>query len=322
MNRFVAGIDLGGTKTEVGLIAPDNRIVVRRRFPTEEHLGPHSVVERIAASIAEMEEQLSGGERVAAVGICTPGPVDHAAGVLLDPPNIPGLHHAPLAALLGERLDVPVRIDHDAKAAGLGEFHCGAGRGKRSMVYIIVGTGVGAAIIIDGQLYRGMHNSAGEFGHTTLDRNGVLCSCGARGCIETFMSGPWLARRYAAAQRGEAPTLETPTLLDGQQVAALAQQGDPLALRILTEAGEALGVAIATLAMILDIEYYVVGGSVAHCGDLLLEPARDMVPRYSFRSVGERVRIVKNQLDTDAALLGCAWLARQALKATKGNSGS
>lgn len=322
MNRFVAGVDLGGTKTEVGLVAPDNRIVARRRFATEDHLGPHSVVERVAASIAEMEEQLPDRERVAAVGICTPGPVDHAAGVLLDPPNIPGLHHAPLAALLSERLRAPVRIDHDAKAAGLGEFHYGAGRGERSMVYIIVGTGVGAAIIADGQLYRGMHNSAGEFGHTTLDRNGALCSCGARGCVETFMSGPWLARRYAAAQRGEAPTLETPTRFDGQQVAALAQQGDPLALRILTEAGEALGIAIATLAMILDIEYYVIGGSVAHCGDLLLEPARRMVPHYSFRSVGERVRIVKNQLDTDAALLGCAWLAREALKAAKGNRGS
>ena len=320
MDSFVAGVDLGGTKTEVGLIAPDNRIVTRRRFLTEDRRGPHSVVERIAASIAEMEQQLPVGERVAAVGVCTPGPVDHAGGVLLDPPNIPGLHHAPLAALLGERLGVPVRIDHDAKAAGLGEFHYGAGRGERSMVYIIVGTGVGAAIIADGQIYRGMHNSAGEFGHTTLDRNGVLCSCGARGCVETFMSGPWLARRYAAAQREEAPRLETPTPLDGQQVAALAQQGDPLALRILTEAGEALGVAIATLAMILDIECYVIGGSVAHCGDLLLKPARRMAPRYSFRSVGERVRIVKNQLDTDAALLGCAWLARQALKMTQGDT--
>ncbi len=312
---FVAGVDLGGTKTEIGLVTPDHRIIARRRFPTEDRLGPHSVVERIAASIEEMQQQLPRGERVAAVGVCTPGPVDHAAGVLLDPPNIPGLHHAPLAALLSERLNAPVRLDHDAKAAGLGEFHYGAGRGERSMVYIIVGTGVGAAIIADGQVYRGMHNSAGEFGHTTLDRAGALCSCGSRGCVETFMSGPWLARRYVAAQRGETPTLETSTALDGQQVAALAQQGDALALRILTEAGEALGVAIATLAMILDIECYVIGGSVAHCGNLLLEPARRTAPRYSFRSVGKRVRIVQNQLDTDAALLGCAWLAREALQA-------
>ena len=198
-----------------------------------------------------------------------------------------------------------MRIDHDAKATGLGEFHYGAGRGERSMVYVIVGTGVGAAIIADGQLYRGLHNSSGEFGHTTLDRFGAVCSCGSRGCVETFMSGPWLARRYAAAQRGETPTMDTVTSIGGQEIAALAEQGDPLALRIITEAGEALGAAIATLAMILDIECYVIGGSVAHCGELFFAPARRTVPHYSFRSVGERVRIVGNQLDTD----GASWVA-------------
>ncbi|GIK73086.1 MAG: hypothetical protein BroJett021_20740 [Chloroflexota bacterium] len=317
MTVYVAGIDLGGTKIEVGLIAPDNRIVARRRFPTEDHLGPASVVERIAACLDELQTQLPGGERVAAVGVCTPGPVDHASGTLIDPPNIPGLHHTPLAALLSDRLGVPVPIDHDAKATGLGEYHYGAGRGERSMVYVIVGTGVGIAIVADGQIYRGLHNSAGEFGHSTMDRFGAVCSCGSRGCVETFMSGPWLARRYAAAQRGEPPTLETVATLGGQEIAALAHQGDPLALRVITEAGEALGAAVATLAMTLDIDYFVIGGSVAHCGDLLFAPARRTVPHYSFKSVGERVRIVGSQLDTDGALLGCAWLARQALPMTK-----
>ena len=313
MANWVAGIDLGGTKIEVGLIAPDNRILARKRFPTEDHLGPASVVARIAACLDELQAQLPGGERVAAVGVCTPGPVDHAAGTLIDPPNVPGLHHTPLAALLSDRLGVPVRIDHDAKATGLGEFHYGAGRGERSMVYVIVGTGVGIAIIADGQIYRGLHNSAGEFGHTTMDRFGAHCACGSRGCVETYMSGPWLARRYAAAQHGEPPTLETLTTLGGQQIAELAAQGDPLAQRVISEAGEALGAAVATLAMTLDIDYFVIGGSVAHCGEMLLAPARRSAPHYSFKSVSARVRIVGTQLDTDGALLGCAWLARQAL---------
>ena len=129
------------------------------------------------------------------------------------------------------------------------------------------------------------------------------------------MSGPWLARRYAAAQRGETPTMETVTTLGGQEIAALAEQGDPLALRVITDAGEALGAAVATLAMTLDIDYFVIGGSVAHCGEMFFAPARRTVPHYSFRSVGARVRIAGNQLDTDGALLGCAWLARQALMA-------
>ena len=313
MTQWVAGIDLGGTKIEVGLIAPDNRIVARQRFPTEDARGPASVVERIATCLDDLQAQLPANKRVLAVGVCTPGPVDHALGMLIDPPNVPGLHHTPLAALLSERLGVPVRVDHDAKATGLGEYHYGAGRGEHSMVYVIVGTGVGIAIIANGEVYRGLHNSAGEFGHTTMDRFGANCACGSRGCVETFMSGPWLARRYAAAQRGETPTLETATTQSGLEIAALARKGDSLALRVISEAGEALGAAVATLAMTLDIDCFVIGGSVAHCAELLLTPARQSVLWYSFKSVGARVRIVGNQLDTDGALLGCAWLARQAL---------
>lgn len=314
MGEWVIGIDLGGSKTEIGLISPDDRILARERFPTEDHRGAESVVERIAQGVERLQATLPTGERVAAVGICTPGPVDHLRGLVLDPPNLPGLHHTPLASLLSRRLGMPVQLEHDAKATALGEYHFGAGRGERSMVYIIVGTGVGAAIIAEGQLYRGAHNSAGEFGHTMLDRQGPLCTCGSRGCVETFLSGPWLARRYRAAQLGCPPSLEVDGGLTGQDVATLARQGDELARRVIAEAGEALGIAIATLAMILDIECYVIGGSVARCGKLLLEPARRAVPLHAFRSVSERVRILGNQLDTDAALLGCAWLARQALK--------
>lgn len=313
MDNWVVGVDLGGTKIEIGLIAPDNRVVARQRMPTDDQLGAQSVVERIAQVVETMQGQMPATAQVAALGICTPGPVDHTTGTLLDPPNIPGLHYTPLQALLTARLGVPVAVEHDAKATGLGEYHYGAGRGEQSLVYIIAGTGVGAALIADGQIYRGQHNSSGEFGHAPLDRFGPVCHCGSRGCVETFISGPWLARRYAAALSGAAPTLDTVTTLGGQEVAEKARAGEPLALQVITQAGEALGAAIATLAMVLDIECYVVGGSVAHCGDMLLEPARRTVPRYSFRSVSQRVRIVANQLDTDAALLGCAWLARQAL---------
>jgi glucokinase len=310
MKPWVAGIDLGGTKIEIGLVAPDNRIVARRRFPTEDWRGPESVVERIGSCLDALAAELPAGVVLQATGICCPGPLDHATGTLIDPPNIPGLHHTPLGTLLADRLGMPVQVEHDAKATGLGEFHFGAGRDETSMVYIIVGTGVGAALIVDGEIYRGMHNSAGEFGHATIDLHGVQCHCGSIGCTETFMSGPWLARRYAAAQAGVTPSLAIETELTGAAVAQRAEAGDDTARRIIGEAGEALGAAIGGLAMTLDIECYVVGGSVAHCGDLLFEPARRAVPHYAFDSVAERVRIVPNQLDTDGAILGCAWLAR------------
>lgn len=315
MSDWVVGVDLGATKIALGLIDPQDQIVARRRIPTNADDGPQTVVERIAQSVAELEKEVPDGGQITALGICSPGPIDFQAGMIIDPPNIPGLHNTPLRQMLGERLNLPVSLEHDAKAAALGEFYYGAGRGERSMVYIVVGTGVGAAIIIDGQLYRGAHNAAGEVGHITLDRYGALCSCGSRGCVETYASGPWLARHYQRAleREGAVNRREDQQRITGELVTRLAGQGDALAQRVVTEAGEALGVAVASMAMVLDIELYVVGGGVAKSGDLLLEPARKIVPRYSHQSVSSRVRIVAAALGDDGPILGCGWLAGQAL---------
>jgi glucokinase len=315
MSGWVVGIDLGGTKIELGLVDPQNRIIDRHRVPTDQHEGPQAVVERIAENVAELERALPRGRRIAALGMCSPGPLDHQTGTLIDPPNLPDLHHTPLRRMLAERLDLPVSLEHDAKAAALGEFYYGAGRGEQSMVYIVVGTGVGAAIIMDGQLYRGEHNFAGEVGHITLDRSGEPCICGSRGCAEIYLSGPWLARRYRRAlqQAEEGRSSGDQRPVTGELIAHLAEQGDLLAMEVMEHAGEALGLTIASMAMILNIDLYVVGGSVAKSGDLLLEPARKTVPRYTFQSVGPQVRIVASELGDDGPILGCSWLARQAL---------
>jgi glucokinase len=314
MHEWVIGIDLGGTKIDIGLVNPHDQITACRRIPTDGENGPQAVVERIARSVAELEKALPEGQQISALGICSPGPVDHQTGLLLDPPNLQGLHHTPLRQMLADRLHIPISLEHDAKAAALGDFYYGAGRDARSMVYVVVGTGVGAAIIVDGQVYRGEHNFAGEIGHSTMDRHGELCSCGSRGCVETYMSGPWLARRYQDAldRGGWTAPREDSQPITGEVVARMAKEGDPLALKILVEAGEALGITIATMAMILNIDLYVIGGSVAKAGDLFLDPARKMVPHYSFQSVSPQVRIVATELDTDGPILGCAWLARQA----------
>ena len=313
MSDWVIGIDLGATKIALGLIDPGDRIVARRRIPTDGDAGPQVVVGRTAQAVTELAGELPAGERVAAVGICTPGPVDHQSGTLIDPPNLQGLHNTPLRQMLSDRLGLPVSLEHDAKAAALGEFHYGAGRGEQSMVYIVVGTGVGAAIIIDGRLYRGLHNSAGEVGHITLDRDGELCPCGSSGCVETYVAGPWLARRYTRGLEQEGREPESPLRITGETVARLAQEGDPLAVRVLAQAGEALGVAVASLAMVLDVDLFVIGSSVARAGDLLLGRARDVVPCCSYDSVSCRVRIVTTELWDDGPILGCGWLARQAV---------
>lgn len=309
MIPWVVGIDLGATKIRLGLVSPQDEIVAVRQIPTLAHEGPASVVTRICSAVADAAASLPAGENIAALGICSPGPVDLESGMLIDPPNLQGLHHMPLRRLLSDALAMPVLLEHDAKAAALGDYYFGAGRAARDMIFVVVGTGVGAAVIIDGQVLRGAHNSAGEIGHTTLDRNGALCSCGSRGCVETYMSGPWLARHYQEAARAQGVEAEG---VSGSDVMQRAAAGDALALAVFEQAGSALGTAIATMAMMLDVDLYVIGGSVAKAGDLLLEPARRAVPHYSFHSVSERVRIVPTALHDDGPLLGCAWLARQA----------
>lgn len=309
MQPWVIGIDLGGTKIRLGLVSPQDEIVAARQIATNPHEGIDAVTARIGAAVGELNESMPSGCSVAAVGICSPGPVDHESGMLIDPPNLQGLHHTPLRQKLIDCLHLPVVLEHDAKAAGLGDYYFGAGRGSRSMIYVVAGTGVGAALIMDGIVYRGPHNSAGEIGHTTIDRHGELCGCGSRGCVETYISGPWLGRRYERLIRPGAPPSG---LIGGNDVARLAAEGDVAALQVFEDAGDALGAAVATMAMMLDVDLYVIGGSVAKAGDLLLAPARRGVPRYSFQSVGRRVRILPTALGDDGPILGCAWLARQA----------
>lgn len=315
---WVIGVDLGGTKIEIGLISPENRVTERVRIPTLARLGPGSVVERIAQEVELLSALRPAGTRIAALGLCAPGPVDHAAGTLVDPPNLSGLHYAPLQQMLSVRLGIPVQIDHDAKAACLGEFYYGAGRDERSMTYIITGTGVGSATILNGQMLRGQNNTAGEVGHVPLDRSGDLCSCGSRGCVETFIAGPWLALRYERKLESAGRPHES----DGGELAAadvvgLALSGDEQAIEVMEEAGSALGAAVATLAMVLDVDLFVVGGSVVKAGDLILEPARRAVPKHCYRSVGCGVRIVATEIGADGHILGSGWMARHALSEAK-----
>ena len=298
---WVIGIDLGGSKIALGLVSPGDEIISRRRIDTNADDGVGKVTERIAAQVDSLKRDLPGGATIAGVGIGTPGPVDHVSGELHTLVNLPGISNTPFRRILQEKLGLPVKLDHDAKVAALGEFHFGAGRGRDSMIYIVIGTGVGAAIIYGGRLIYGESNTAGESGHMTVDPNGSLCHCGSRGCLETYTSGPALAKHYATAS-GEA--------VSGAEVTQRALTGDAVAVRTLKGAGRALGIAIASIAMTVNIEQFVIGGSVVGAGDLLLDPARESLKGYSFVAVAAKVRVSASSLGEDAALLGAGFMAR------------
>ncbi|NJM39567.1 MAG: ROK family protein, partial [Anaerolineae bacterium] len=206
MNDWVIGVDLGATKVALGLVDPTGNLAGTRRIQTEAVRGPEFAIANIAHAIEALAtEARIGAQAVRAVGVCSPGPVDHVAGLILDPPNL-GWCNVPFRRMLADRLGIPVSLEHDAKAAALGELHFGAGRehGLSDLVYVIVGTGVGAAIILNGEPFRGSTNSAGEIGHVTLDRRGEPGSSGVPGCVESYMSGPYLARHYAQ-RTGQSP---------------------------------------------------------------------------------------------------------------------
>ncbi len=300
----VIGIDLGGSKIALGLVSEQDVIVARRRIDTDSDAGLESVIARIAREVEALAGVLGSEGRVDAIGVGAPGPVDHVNGDLLTLVNLPGISNSPFRRALQKRLSLPVALDHDAKAAALGEFHFGAGIERDSLIYIVIGTGVGAAIIYEGQLIYGESNSAGESGHMTVYPDGHLCHCGSRGCLETYASGPALAKHYAAAA-GETIT--------GAEVAERARAGDEIAREALRSAGRTLGIAIASMAMTLNIELFVIGGGVALAGDLLLAPARESLKGYSFKAVSARVKVLASELGEDGAILGAAWLARRKL---------
>lgn len=292
------GIDLGTGTYKAGLVSPEWKIVARTNAPTHATEGAEQGADRIAASVRELMTHLPEGASVPSVGICSPGPINHKTGMIIDPPNL-RWHHVPFAAMLSERLNLPVYLEHDAKASALGEFHFGAGRGARDMALIIVGTGIGAAMILDGKLYRGTNDAAGEVGHITVDLYGPVCTCGSTGCVETLAGGPAIMAAYSYATRRP--------IESAKQVAEAAQAGDKVALQVFERAGRALGAAIATMAMLNDIDTFVLFGSVVQAGDLLLEPARRAVPDYAHKSISARVRVFVGELGNDAGILGAAW---------------
>ena len=300
MDKWVIGIDLGATKVAMGLVSPDDRIVVQKRFVTDVPAGPLPTLERMAQTVREFAAQAPAP--VHAIGICSPGPIDHVNGIILDPPNL-RWHNTPFREMLAQHTGLPVVLEHDAKASAIGEFYFGVGRdlNARDLVYVIVGTGIGCAMLIDGQVYRGRTNSAGEIGHITIDRHGPISTGGVPGGVEVYAGGPSIEQHFARLSGMR---------LTGAEIAQRARDGDANALAAYEDAGDALGAAIASVAMMMDIDLYVIGGSVAKAGELVLAPARKAVLKYSFSSVGPRIRIHATKLHEDGAILGAGWLAR------------
>jgi len=314
--RYIIGVDLGGTNIVAGAMPLDgSREIAMRTAQTLADGGADSVVERIAAMIEEVITQTSaetGAERsdFLGVGIGSPGPLDREKGIVIVTPNL-GWKNFPLRDEIAKRVSLDATLDNDANCATLGEFWCGAAVGGKNVVGMTLGTGIGGGLILDGKLYHGSSDAAGEIGHTTIDSTGRRCKCGNYGCLEAYASGPAIAERAREALRGDEGESMLQGMVDGdlkrltaQTVYEASKRGDAVAREVVRETARFLGAGVSNLINIFNPDVVVLAGGVTQAGDALFEPLRAEVRRRAFRPAVEACRIVPGALPLSAGVVG------------------
>ncbi len=312
-SKLIGVVDIGGTKILAGLIDQSGKLLARRRIETLAEYGAEEVIARTATILRELLHEIHAPEEaLEAVGCSIPGPLDCSSGVVHFSPNL-GWRDVPFVDHMQRLFDVPVVIDDDAHCAALGEARKGAARGMDYVVYVTISTGIGAGIIIGGNIYRGAHGFAGEVGHITIEAAGPPCSCGNFGCFEALASGSAIATRARQAViHGDQTVLSTlnddPTKLSAEHVVSAAEEGDVVALRIIESAGTYAGIGLAAVASAFDPQVIVVGGGVMGSGGIMLQHARKGFLERTISPVGSLIPIVPAALGEESGLWGAATL--------------
>jgi glucokinase len=308
------GVDIGGTKCAVVLGDRTATILEREEFPTELGTeGRNRTLELLKSSAASMAAQ----KDIQALGIASGGPLDTERGVVLCPPNLGGWENLPIVEIFQEELSIPTYLENDANAAALAEWRFGAGRGVENLVYLTYSTGMGAGIILNGRLYRGTNDHAGEVGHVRLADHGPR-RYDKSGSFEGFCSGPGMAQLMASelavlsreiGSSGTRERYKDPREITGRDVASWAKRRDPLALKVVATSGEYLGRGMAVLVDVLNPEMIVVGGMGVRLGDLVLDPARRVLADEAIASGVAACRIVPAELGERTGDIGAICVA-------------
>jgi glucokinase len=309
---YVIGVDLGGTNIRVALVDREGRILQDARRPALADQAPEATLANIRDGVTEvLEEQAAKPEQLVGVGIGLPGIMDDEQGLVFWSPNFPRWENVPVARAVGEPTHLPVTLLNDAKCAALGELTYGAGRGARHMVMITVGTGIGGAFVVEGQLLMGPNGSIGEVGHQTIDPSGPLCGCGNHGCWERFCGRDAIIDRTVRRLQAGRPSVlvdqvARPHDVTPALVAEAAAGGDALAREVMEETGFYLGVGVTNLINMLNPEVFVIGGGIAQAGDVLLGPMRRTVAARAVALQAKTARIVTAELGDNAGVMGAA----------------
>lgn len=306
---YVIGIDIGGTKTSVSLGDCLGKIFIRRVYPTKTASSTLKEAKRIIR--AYLEEYDPKLKQTKGIGISAGGPLDLKRGILINPPNLPNWRNIPLKKIFAQRFGLAVFLDNDANAAALAEKTFGAGKNVNNLFYYTVSTGIGAGIIIDGQIYHGASWDAGEIGHSIILPDGPRCNCGKRGCLEALASGTAIAR--IARKKASKSSLILKLAgkkedIDAGIVAQAARRGDRLAKLIYQSAAFYLALSVTNVIQIFNPEMIVIGGGVSRAGKMLFEPLKRYVRRFSWARPYRSCKIVPAKLKEVVGDLGAITL--------------
>ncbi|MBN1414828.1 MAG: ROK family protein [Bacteroidales bacterium] len=310
MKVFI-GIDIGGTNVNIGMVSEEKQVLDETVIGTEPEKGPENALNRVASAVHQI---LKAGQKNAdykGMGVGLPGLLDIENGCIIEASNLPGWQHYGITGFFKKHFKIPVFMENDANLAALGEYWLGAGQGSDNMFMVTLGSGIGGALLSNGKIMR-LHPMAGEFGHMIIDKKGFPCTCGRKGCLETFVSKHGFQRLVRerlykhpdSSLQNYALAAITPPI-----IAAHASQGDMLANRIFDEAGEALGIALSNLINLTGVTCIICGGGIANAWDLLQKPVMSSLEQNVFASIFSGVKIRKAALGEKAGFMGAAYLA-------------
>ncbi len=315
--KYLIGMDLGGTKLLTSLMNKDFKIIAEKKCKIEPSRGEKFFLNTVLENVQDVldEAGLKAGS-LAAVGIGSPGIIHPKKGIVLTSPNIPFLKNYPLRAKLEKHFRLPVALENDVNTGLLGEYFFGAARGYSDVVGIFMGTGIGGALILNGRLHRGMSGAAGEVGHMIMQKNGALCGCGQRGCLEAYagriaISGE--AAVLAARQKAKALFREAGTEVSKIKSGVLAKSirgGDHAVEAMLREKAGLVGIAMANIANLLSPELIVLGGGLVEAlNGMIIREAEKSMLRHGMPDIVKHVKVAAAQLKDHAIVKGAAKLA-------------
>lgn len=307
--KYAIGIDLGGTSIKYALIDESGTFLYHGKVPSYADVSSEAVIEQLTTAIGHVRTFAMTHEYpIQGIGLGTPGITDKTNRIVVGgAENIKGWENISLADILENETELPTRLGNDANLMGLGETIYGAGRGCSHVVFLTVGTGIGGAVIIDGQLFSGYANRGTELGHTPLLADGERCSCGSIGCLEAYASTSALVRQFTRAC-AEAGVSHAQKLIDGEFIVMQYKQGNPIAIECLNQHWKYLGRGIAGFINIFSPQRVVIGGGVSEAGDFYIEQVSQNAFKHTISACAENTRIVKACLGNKAGCLGAASL--------------